>query len=71
MFNCLGRLHKIHAPTLILHGRRDKTVPYALAEETHAGIAHAALIPFNDGHLFFLLRERERFRAAVDAFLGE
>jgi pimeloyl-ACP methyl ester carboxylesterase len=40
MFNFVGRLHEIHTPTLMLLGRRDKTVPYALTEETQAGIAH-------------------------------
>jgi 3-oxoadipate enol-lactonase len=27
MFNCTDRLREIHAPTLILHGKQDKTVP--------------------------------------------
>ena len=70
-YTCLEKLHTIHAPTLILHGKRDKTTPYARAEETHAGIAHSTLIPCDGGHLFFFLpRERVRFHAAVEEFLG-
>jgi pimeloyl-ACP methyl ester carboxylesterase len=70
-FNCTERLRDIHAPTLILHGRQDKTAPYALAEEMHAGITGSQLVPFAGGHIFFLLRERQRFLDEVVGFLGE
>jgi len=69
-FNCADRLGEIHAPTLILHGRSDKTVPYALAEELHAGIAGSQLLPFEGGHIFFLMRERQRFFDVIADFLG-
>ncbi len=69
-FNCADRLGEIHAPTLIMNGRRDKMVPYALAEELHAGIAGSQLLPFDGGHIFFLFRERQRFLDAIIAFLG-
>jgi 3-oxoadipate enol-lactonase len=45
-FDCSERVPDIHAPTLILHGTADKTVPYALAEQLQAGIAGSTLIPF-------------------------
>ena len=70
VFNCAARLGEIHAPTLILHGTRDKIVPYALAEELRAGIAGSTLAPFAGGHLFLLFRERQRFLDTVLAFLG-
>lgn len=69
MFNCTARLGELHAPTLILHGTRDKSVPYALAEELHAGIPDSKLLSFAGGHLFFLFRERQRFLDTVVAFL--
>jgi len=69
-FDCAGRLGKIHVPTLILHGRRDRTVPYAQAEELHAGIAGSKLLAFDGGHIFFLFRERERFFDAVEDYLS-
>ena len=69
-FNCTARLAEIQAPTLIMHGRRDKTAPFALAEETQRGIHGSKLAPFAGGHLFFLLRERQRFLDATADFLG-
>jgi pimeloyl-ACP methyl ester carboxylesterase len=69
-FDCAGRLGEIDAPTLILHGRRDRTVPYAQAEELHASITGSKLLTFDGGHIFFLFRERERFLAAVEGFLS-
>jgi pimeloyl-ACP methyl ester carboxylesterase len=69
-FNCTARLRDIHAPTLILHSKRDKTVPYALAEEMQAGIVGSQLLAFAGGHIFLLVRERQRFLDAIAAFLG-
>ncbi|MFI5272662.1 MAG: alpha/beta fold hydrolase [Ktedonobacterales bacterium] len=69
-FNCTDRLREIHAPTLILHGKRDKSVPYALAEEVHAGIAGSQMLSFEGGHIFFLFRERQRFLDVIAEFLG-
>lgn len=69
-FNWTDRLPEIRRPTLILHGRDDKTALYPLAEEMHRGIRDSQLISFDGGHLFFLLRERQRFLDAVTDFLG-
>lgn len=69
-FNCTDRLGEIHAPTLILHGQSDRTVPYALAEEMHAGIAGSKMLAFAGGHIFFLFRERQRFLDAIADFVG-
>ncbi|HEY7126880.1 MAG TPA: alpha/beta hydrolase [Ktedonobacterales bacterium] len=68
-YNCLDRLPEIHAPTLILHGKQDKTVLYHLAEELHAGIAGSQMVMFKGGHIFFLFRERQPFLETIAQFL--
>lgn len=69
-FNCTDKLGAIHVPTLILHGRNDKSAPAALAEEMHNGIPGSQLRWFAGGHLFLFFRERQPFLDAVTAFLG-
>ena len=71
MFSCTDKLPEIQAPTVIMHGKNDKTAPYALAEEMHAGIYGSQLLSFAGGHIFFLFRERQRFLDAVADFLGK
>ena len=68
-FNCTDQLHAIHVPTLIMHGLKDKTVPYYLAEEMHSGVADSKMLTFEGGHIFFLMRERQRFLEAVVKFV--
>ncbi len=68
-FNYVGKLHEIQAPTLILHGKKDRSAPCMLAEEMHAGIAGSKMLTFEGGHLFFLMRERQQFLDAVDGFV--
>lgn len=63
-------LPRITAPTLILHGRTDTTAPFHLAEELHAGIAGARLVPFEGAHMFPMTGEQQRFHAEVAAFLA-
>ncbi len=47
----LDRLGEIRAPTLIIHGREDKAVPLACAEETHQRIGRSKLVVIdNAGH---------------------
>src|SRR5579863_6168439 len=36
-YDCMDRLNEINVPTLILHGKQDKSAPYPLAEAMHAG----------------------------------
>jgi pimeloyl-ACP methyl ester carboxylesterase len=46
-----GRLGAIHAPTLILWGRQDRTVPLQFGESMQRGIAGAKLVVFDHcGH---------------------
>lgn len=64
-----ARLPHITQPTLILHGREDRSTPYQRAEELHAGIAGSRLVTFEGGHRFLLSGEREAFLRTVSAFL--
>lgn len=68
-YNCMDRLHEVHIPTLILHGKKDIVAPYHLAEEMRAGIAGSELITFKGGHLFFFWGERQQFLDTVGTFL--
>lgn len=64
------RLGEIRTPTLILHGREDRIVPVAGAEELRRGIVDSRLIVFDEcGHWPFVER-RSEFLAAVKDFLG-
>lgn len=68
-FNYTAKLREVHVPTLILHGKKDKSAPYLLAEELHTGIPGSKMLTFAGGHLFFLFRERQQFLDAVTAFV--
>jgi hypothetical protein len=48
----------------------NRAAPLAMAEELHRGLPGSQLLTFKGGHLFFLIRERERFVAAVANFVG-
>lgn len=67
-YACADRLSGIRAPTLILHGLKDRIAPFYLAEELHAGIGGSRLVPFKGGHAFSF-GQRERFIEEVSAFL--
>ncbi|MDO9536706.1 MAG: alpha/beta hydrolase [Thermoplasmata archaeon] len=68
-FVCADRLGDIRAPTLILHGLKDKIAPFKLAEELHAGISSSKLISFRGGHAF-PFSQREEFIQEVSRFLA-
>jgi 3-oxoadipate enol-lactonase len=68
-YDCMDRLDEIHVPTLILHGKNDKTAPYRLAEEMHAGIKDSKMLTFPGGHLFFLFRPAQCIDA-ISSFLA-
>lgn len=69
-YDCTSRLHLIHVPTLILHGRHDRTAPYALAQKLLAGIPNAQMITFGGGHIFFFLHPQQCCDA-ITTFLSE
>jgi len=69
-YDATPRLHQLSMPTLVMHGKRDRSAPLALAEEMHAAIAGSTLRVFRGGHLFFLVRDRQGFLEAVAEFVG-
>jgi pimeloyl-ACP methyl ester carboxylesterase len=68
-YNCAGKLHELQIPTLIMHGKKDKAAPYTLAEEMHTGIQGSKMLTFSGGHLFFLMKERQKFLDAIAEFV--
>ncbi|MDH6120387.1 3-oxoadipate enol-lactonase [Kitasatospora sp. GAS204A] len=70
-YSALDRLGGVRAPTLILHGRQDRSMPLDAARATGAGIAGARLELFDGGHLFFLLAQRAAVLDRVERFLSE
>jgi pimeloyl-ACP methyl ester carboxylesterase len=53
-YDAAARLAQLHVPTAVMHGRRDRLVPFALAEELRDGIHGAVLVPLDGGHLYTL-----------------
>ena len=54
-------LHKINAPTFIVHGLHDKVIPFAQAQQLNEKITNSQLIPFQySGHGPFW-EERDQF----------
>ena len=68
-YNCTDKLHELQIPTVIMHGKKDKVVPYTLAEEMHTGIKGSKMLTFAGGHLFFLIKERQQFLDAIAEFI--
>jgi 3-oxoadipate enol-lactonase len=68
-YNCADKLHELQIPTLIMHGKKDRSIAYKLAEEMHRGIEGSKMLSFAGGHLFFLMKERQRFLDAIVEFL--
>jgi pimeloyl-ACP methyl ester carboxylesterase len=69
VYNCTDTLHELQIPTVIMHGEKDKIVPYTLAEEMHTGIKGSKMLTFAGGHLFFFMKERQQFLDAVAEFI--
>ena len=69
-YNATSRLSEIKAPTLIMHGKSDKVAPLAIAEELHQGIKGSQLEAFNGGHIFFLIRGRQKSLESIASWLG-
>ena len=63
-----GRLKEIAKPTLIIHGKGDRVVPFRLAEDMHAGILGSRLVALDGGHLVAFSKGRG-FASAVEGFL--
>ncbi len=70
VYNCTDKLHELHIPTVIMHGKKDKIVPYKLAEEMHTGIKGSQMLAFAGGHLFLFMKECQQFLDAIAEFVG-
>jgi len=64
--NLCNRLGEIRQPVLILHGRQDRMVPVARAEELERGLPNARLEILEGGHQV----HSEQFAAIVPMILG-
>lgn len=65
------RLDAIEAPTLILHGQRDRSAKPAAALATRVGIRDSEIEFFRGGHMFFLLTQRDEVAARIEDFLQD
>ncbi len=65
-YDCSARLGEIRAPTLVVHGKRDRLVPLKLAEETHAGIRASKMVVLGGGHLRLFFKPEECVRAITE-----
>ncbi|HEY6541667.1 MAG TPA: alpha/beta hydrolase [Ktedonobacteraceae bacterium] len=61
-------LARIHCPTLIMHGKRDRIVPAEYASILHEKIAGSEMVLFDAGHAAHLRCEQE-YTATVTDFL--
>lgn len=66
-YDTLEQTARIHVPTAILHGRRDRTAAFRGAEELHRALSNSRLIAFEGNHLFFRSTEREQFIREIQA----
>lgn len=69
-YDAAGRLGQLNAPTLIAHGRGDKSVPLELAERMQAAIAGSQLAVYPGGHMFFLFAQRQLVLDRIERFLS-
>jgi pimeloyl-ACP methyl ester carboxylesterase len=68
-YDVVDRLHEINIPTLILHGKKDRTVEFKFAKVLNKKIKDSKLVAFKGGHLFFILGERQKFLETVTSWL--
>jgi carboxylesterase len=66
-----GLVPSVDVPALILHARRDHTIPYACSEELAQRLPNGALLPLHDSfHLISIDRERERVARELCRFFA-
>ena len=68
-YDATDRLHEIVAPTLIMHGRRDRIASFEQAREMSRLIRGSWFVPFRGGHIFMMF-EMQRFLDEVARFLA-
>jgi pimeloyl-ACP methyl ester carboxylesterase len=67
-YDARGRLIDVRAPTLVLHGRRDRVVPVAESRELARLIPGAELQLMRGGHLAVLRAQATAYAERIDAF---
>lgn len=61
-------LNRVNVYTAIFHGKKDRIIPFALAERLQDAIPHSYLVPFaHSGHALFL-EEMEKFNSTFLRF---
>jgi pimeloyl-ACP methyl ester carboxylesterase len=68
-YDCTDRLADMRVPALIVHGRRDRITPYALALELHQGIPGSQFVTVKGGHFALITHQRARLIEAVTDFV--
>ncbi len=63
-------LEKITVPTLILHGKKDKIVPFELGEYTHQQIKGSQLVAFEHSGHGLVYDEMAKFNDELRKFIG-
>ena len=67
-----AELSKITAPTIVLHRRGDRAIPFAGGREIAAGIPHARFVPLEGvGHAAINEEQLEEIAAPIEAFLAD
>jgi len=64
-------LPKISAPTLVVHGRDDKAIPFELGRELAGGIRDARFFPFDGGHIPMDPDTGRQIGTAIRGFLAD
>lgn len=67
-YDCADRLGEVRAPTLVLHGTRDRVAPLAQATELAERVPDARLVTYPGGHIAFLFSARELVAREAAAF---
>ena len=66
----LHLLEQVQAPILIVHGQKDKLVPFVQAEAAASLVDHALFLPLPDaGHIIFLGNAARGAQARITEFL--
>jgi pimeloyl-ACP methyl ester carboxylesterase/DNA-binding CsgD family transcriptional regulator len=69
-FDVRAALPQIAVPTLVLHRRDDRAIPFALGAEVAAGIAGASFVPLDGDEHFPWRGDSGAIVAEIRAFLG-
>jgi pimeloyl-ACP methyl ester carboxylesterase len=68
-FNVGERLHEITCPVLLVHGRSDRSVLPAAADELHARLKNSQLVWLDDTAHFCIIERPDEVLAAILEFL--